>query len=550
MKFSKQLGFGVVLLLLASGFLLAQDIPLNNWTVPPYTQSSHSGGITTMTDVTSPRLFVGITPCRVADTRGNGAPITGGIFANSEQRNWDVTGICGIPGGADAISVNFTVVSTAATPQGAFLLAWPTGSPPLPGNPTAVMTFGPGVTILSNAAIVPLAGGELLTVNVSHSTHIIMDVNGYFSDTLNTPQNFLTLTNNSTLVTIASTNQSTTCSGSCGIQSIVSSGHALFGRSDETTADVNYGVYGEANSSGAGSAGVRGFSDNPAGITYGVYGNNDSGANNSAGVRGTTGAVAPAPVSWQNAGVRGEGGVDTYGVLGLSRSYGVQGVLVNATGNQLAQGYLGRLGGDAAGCGGILQPACPTDWAVYAFGDFGATGLKFFLDPHPTDAGKVIGYISLEGPEAGTYFRGRGKFENGMAKIAVPEHFRMVTDAEGLTVQITPIGGMATVGVMKMDLNEIVVQSSRNLEFSFLVQGVRATFKDTPTVWAGNDFRPLSADAKIPAALSEGQRARLIANGTYKPDGTVNTETAHRLGWDAIWERNKMRPAPRPVETP
>ena len=41
------------------------DVPLHNWTVPAYTQSSR-GGITTMTDVTSPRVFVGIQPCRVA----------------------------------------------------------------------------------------------------------------------------------------------------------------------------------------------------------------------------------------------------------------------------------------------------------------------------------------------------------------------------------------------------------------------------------------------------------------------------------------------------
>ncbi|HEY6065591.1 MAG TPA: hypothetical protein VIY96_05515, partial [Thermoanaerobaculia bacterium] len=104
---------------IASSYGLAQDIPLRNWTVPPYSAAS-AGGIHTMTDATPPRVFVGVVPCRVADTRGNGAPITGGIFANSEQRNWDVTGICGIPAGADAISVNFTIVSAPATPAGAF----------------------------------------------------------------------------------------------------------------------------------------------------------------------------------------------------------------------------------------------------------------------------------------------------------------------------------------------------------------------------------------------------------------------------------------------
>jgi hypothetical protein len=190
---------------------------------------------------------------------------------------------------------------------------------------------------------------------------------------------------------------------------------------------------------------------------------------------------------------------------------------------------------------------CPPDWGVYAIGDIGATGTKYFLDPHPTDASKVIGYISLEGPEAGTYFRGRARFQNGMARIAVPEHFRMVTDPEGLTVQITPIGGMATVGVLRIDLNEIVVESSRNLEFSYLVQGVRATFKDALTVWQSNEFRPERADAQMPIAFSEGQRARLIANGTYKADGTVNMETAQRLGWDRIWAARE-RPTPQPTD--
>jgi hypothetical protein len=82
------------------------------------------------------------------------------------------------PVGARAVSVNFTVVSPPGTPQGAFLLAWATGSPP--ANPVAIMTYGPGSTVISNSAIVPLNDLGQMTVNVSHSTHIIMDVNGFF----------------------------------------------------------------------------------------------------------------------------------------------------------------------------------------------------------------------------------------------------------------------------------------------------------------------------------------------------------------------------------
>ena len=112
-------------------------------------------------------------------------------FPNSGLRT-GTSPASGIPAGADAISVNFSVVSTAATPLGAFLLAWPTGQAP---PPTAIMTYGPGATIISNAAIVPLGPSDELQVNVSHSTHVVMDVNGSFSDLIETGANFLRLVN-------------------------------------------------------------------------------------------------------------------------------------------------------------------------------------------------------------------------------------------------------------------------------------------------------------------------------------------------------------------
>ncbi|HSD71397.1 MAG TPA: hypothetical protein VLE54_01330, partial [Thermoanaerobaculia bacterium] len=132
----------------------------------------------------------------------------------------------------------------------------------------------------------------------------------------------------------------------------------------------------------------------------------------------------------------------------------------------------------------------------------------------------------------------RGKFERGVARIEVPADFRMVTDPAGLTVQVTPIGSMASFAVLRADLNEILVQSSRNVEFYYLVQGVRATHRDLTPYGVGDEFRPESADARLPLWLTEGQKQLLIQNGTYKPDGTVNMETAHRLGWDKIWEQN------------
>jgi len=52
----------------------------------------------------------------------------------------------------------------------------------------------------------------------------------------------------------------------------------------------------------------------------------------------------------------------------------------------------------------------------------------------------------------------------------------------------------------------------------------------------GAEFMPRSADARIPAYLTEGQEALLSSNGTYNADGTVNMETAERLGWAKAWK--------------
>jgi hypothetical protein len=240
--------------------------------------------------------------------------------------------------------------------------------------------------------------------------------------------------------------------------------------------------------------------------------------------------------NYNPAGVRGQG--TSYGTVGISPNEGVTGGLVNFSGFERAFGILGF------NAGALASQA----YGVYSGGNFAATGTKSFVEPHPSDSSKVIRYISLEGAEPGTYFRGKGKFERGTARIPVPEDFRMVTDEEGLTVQITPIGGMASVGVMKADLNEIVVQSSRNLEFYYLVNGIRRTHKHlTSPIGEGTEFMPRHSTSKIPGYLTEGQKRFLIQNGTYKADGTVNMETAHRNGWDRIWaERERPEPAPNP----
>ena len=225
-----------------------------------------------------------------------------------------------------------------------------------------------------------------------------------------------------------------------------------------------------------------------------------------------------------NAGVKGTGRAGR-GVIGLVDSFsgrGTSGYMVGPNGAEFTSGHLG-----VSATTGVLSN-----------GDIMATGPKFFVEPHPTDPAKMIRYVSLEGNEAGTYFRGKGKFERGIARIQVPEDFRIVTDAEGLSIQVTPLGDMASVGVVRIDLDEIVVKGSRNVEFFYTVNGVRKAYKDAPTV-VENDlvFVPERPDAAMPLWLSEEAKARLIRNGTYNADGTVNLDTANRLGWDKAWKK-------------
>lgn len=561
-------------LFFASRMAWPLDVPLRNWTVPVHRAASAGGTLSPMADISPGVGFVAIQPCRIADTRGNGAPIQGGIFANGEARNWTVPGICGIPTGTDAVSANFTVTGSPPTiPQGSFLLAWPAGQA---APPTAIMTYGPAQTI-SNAAIVPLNASGQMTVNVSGSTHIIMDVNGYFTDRYNPGVPFRVIGNvppgppASGAIIGINTSTTTSAYATGGLFEVDSCGYGAAGVNAFNTSGGQepgcgpvIGVWGGINSSFAGSAGVVGTAFGPEGIVYGVAGATNSTTNDSAGVLGvaypgilppgrtygvigeskspitgaagvlgvdTTGLTMAGPAG--TVGVRGDSRFGT-GVIGFAEDHGssqeraISGQLVDSKdGTPLASGHLGYDAGDS-------------NYAVFADGDYGGTGAKYFVEPHPSDASKVIRYVALEGPEAGTYFRGRGRFQNGLATIDVPEDFRLVTDPASLSVVATPIGEMATVAVTRVDLDRIVLRGSRNVEFFYLVNGVRKTHKNLAPIVAGSEFLPQSTDARMPAHLTEGQKAMLISNGTYNADGTVNVETARRLGWDRMWEERRQ----------
>lgn len=597
--------WSVIVLLVGSSVLVAQGVGdvATNWTVPPYTRTaSPQAGFAPMVDISPGVGFTAMQPCRVVDTRGGGSFVGAygppAMLAN-QQRDFDINsaGHCpGIPAGVEAYSLNFTVTQTAGAPGD--IRVWPTGNPPPPAQITSVLNWQFPNTSIANATIVPAGTGGSITVFVAGTgTHLLIDINGYFTDEQNPGQSFQAVGSVPGGGAVFGLNTSSVAESS-GVRGQNNSGsnqaYGVHGEITTTTSGVlaagvrgvnlgtdndGFGVWGSHAGSGSGVYGsseigfaVRGVSGNIAihgassnqtgvvgtttsvasmrsgvfgiahgdsGQIYGVHGTSNSNSADSAGVFGSADEnddpVAVAGAS-SKAGVRGESA--GFGVLGISESIGSAGLLVNASGTLLAYGWVATDGGvDAGG-------AAP--WSFFGNQDIGSPGNKSFVEPHPTDADKIIQYIALEGPEAGTYFRGRARFQNGLATIPVPDDFRMVTDPEGLTVQITPMGAMASVGVLRANLEEIVVQSSRNVEFSYLVQGVRRAFKESGPIRKSAIFAPQHPDARLDESLAPDLKRRLVDNGSYNPDGTANLETAKRLGWDKAWEKRTSRPAPQP----
>lgn len=481
-------------LLFACVSAFADDVPLKNWPVP---SSSSRGSVATDGDISNATVFTAVNPCRVLDTRNAPGPFGGPAFTAGETRTYDIpAGPCtGMPADAAAYSLNFTIVNYNVG-SGSFVTAYP-AIYARPGVST--VNFGSGVPI-ANSAIV--AGGGLVAVYAGAATDIIIDVNGYFVGAAGTLNAGKVLS----------------------LRGSVPDGAIISGINQTATSGIyTAGVYGTLTATTlTDGSGVMGYT--PTGSTWGVKGFNSSNSGKSGGVLGIAGNRVGSALTVGPIGVRGESYWDS-GVLGLTANGagGVSGSYLDSQGNVLRSGHLGNI-----------------TYAVFAQGAFAATGTKSFVDPHPTEAGKVIRFISLEGPEAGTYFRGRGRFSRGKAVIDVPEAFRLVSEEEGMTVHVTPIGGLAMVAVIRQSLDRIDVEASKDVEFAYVVHGVRRGYRGFEPIAEGDEFTPKHAAETIPAYLNEEQKRRLVENGTYNADGTVNLETAVRLGWEKGWERERQ----------
>ncbi len=125
------------------------------------------------------RYYV-ITPCRLFDTRNAaGADAAAPVLAASSTRTFDVTGRCGVPDTALALTVNVTVTGPGATGE---LRLFP-GNGLSPNPPASTISFAAGKTRANNATVRMSTDGNatLKVQNVSASTvHFILDVSGYY----------------------------------------------------------------------------------------------------------------------------------------------------------------------------------------------------------------------------------------------------------------------------------------------------------------------------------------------------------------------------------
>ena len=211
-----------------------------------------------------------------------------------------------------------------------------------------------------------------------------------------------------------------------------------------------------------------------------------------------------------------------YGVFGRTDSTGGYGTVGQAT----------PVSGTAVGVHG--QSNSPNGWGVYSTGNSATSGTKSFIQPHPTDASKEIRFVCLEGNESGTYFRGSGKLSNGYAVIDVPEDFRLVSESEGLTTQVTAVGGPAFLWVESESLDRIVVRGNVDVKFHYFVNGVRRGYADFETIAENHGYVPAVRGVPYGTQYPEAVRRILVDNGILNPDFTPNEATAARLGWKLV----------------
>jgi hypothetical protein len=157
----------------AFGFLLAFTFAITSLSAVAQTSTD----TLTAAPSSSALQFIVVTPCRLVDTRpqyGGSGPIQGGT---SEAFN--LPQLAQANGCASLSSAGAYVLSVTVVPNGrlSYLTVYPTGE-----NPGLVTTMHSlDGRIKSDAAIVPAGANQAVSVYVSDTTNVVLDINGYFA---------------------------------------------------------------------------------------------------------------------------------------------------------------------------------------------------------------------------------------------------------------------------------------------------------------------------------------------------------------------------------
>ena len=165
-----------------------QSVAVNATTDMIYVPNSLDGTVSVIGGDTKLQL-VNVTPCRLVDTRQangefGGPPIPGGTsrsFPIPQNPN------CNIPSSAAAYSLNVTAVPITTL---GYLTIWPT--PEI--QPVVSTLNSPDGRIKANAAIVPAGVNGAVSVYVTDTTNVIIDIDAYFAPAASNTYQFYPLT--------------------------------------------------------------------------------------------------------------------------------------------------------------------------------------------------------------------------------------------------------------------------------------------------------------------------------------------------------------------
>ena len=359
---SRRTSLSVACLLLMPLALSAQgnrDVaPLKYWSAPLYWQPSAGERSVSGKMVAAPviaaggnaLMFVGMTPCRVIDTRtvfAFPAPFGPPSLAGGTPRSFPIQAstLCNIPAGAAAYSFNVTVTPVGGAGLG-FLTLWPAGS----AQPNAsTLNNADALPALANAAIIP-AGNDTsgsIEAYASAGTDLIVDINGYYISpttpgTLNTALGSGVLTSNTTGSVNTAVGSGAMQNNTTGNSNTAVGANSL---KANTTAVDNVAVGFAAlasNTGGSGNtaAGYQAMNLNTTGATNSAIGagalqNNTTGSSNVAIGNNAALNVAGGAnnnIHIGNSGVSGDNNTIRIGAGGVQTSFFVAGVSGTTTG--------------------------------------------------------------------------------------------------------------------------------------------------------------------------------------------------------------------------